>query len=490
MKKSILLIVVILFLPLKVYAASMDSYIDWTLDRTVFAHQWRNGEDHITNLAWITANGETAYCIEPGIMGDKASYYSSTTNIYDTNLGGVNTNRLSLIGYYGYGYGNHNTREYYMATQELIWRFMGVDDVWWTDQKTGGNTFNIENEKNEIMRLVNNYEKAPSFSMKNEYIVSDNISLNDNNNILNEYEIESGNVNISGNKINLDIRYGNNNFTLRRKENGYSPTYFYKDGYQTIGSFKFAYSYKKTYTIKGVYGKIVVEKYDNDTKSKTPISETASLEGAEYTLYINENAKIASMKTNQDGMITFYNLPKGTYYIQETSPSPGYTTSNELHKIVLDSNNIVGNVNSYENIIKNKIVIIKVLDDSNENICTPEEGIWFSVYDLNDNFIKKGITDKNGNLTLELNYGEYILKQDNAPNGIDRVDDIKIKVEENNVIQNLALVNHPIKKMKYEVISTNPKVEYLPNTGKNNIFYLVLFIFISMIYMIYDKRIA
>lgn len=488
MKKILLLIVVTLFLPLKVYAANMDSYIDWTLDRSVFAHQYRGGEDHITNLAWITANGEVAYCIEPGVLGDKASYYSSTTNINETNLKGVDTNKLSLIGYYGYGYGNHVSREYYMATQELIWRFMGVDNVWWTDQKSGGNTFNIENEKNEIMRLVNSYEVAPSFNIKNEYIVSDNISLADANNILNEYELDSGNVNLSGNSINISIKNGDNKFTLRRKENGQSPMYFYKDGYQTIGSFKFAYSYKKTYTIKGVYGKIIVEKYDNETKSKEPISNKATLEGAEYALYINDNLKIASMKTNSNGTVTFYNLPKGTYYIQEISPSLGYTVSNKIHQVTLNSDNKVNVINSYEEIIKNKIVIIKVLDDKDENICIPEEGIWFSVYDTNNNFIKKGVTDEKGNLTLELNYGDYIIKQDNAPNGIDKVEDFNISVEENGVVQNMALVNHPIKKIKYDVISSNPKIEYLPNTGKHNLFYYIFILFISACYLVYDKK--
>ena len=101
MKKRVLfvLLTIVLILPfIKVKAGSMDSYVDWTLDRSVFAHQYRNGSDHITNLAMMTTNGVTAYCIEPGITADKASYYSSTTNIYDTKLVNVNTKKLSLIG--------------------------------------------------------------------------------------------------------------------------------------------------------------------------------------------------------------------------------------------------------------------------------------------------------------------------------------------------------------------------------------------------------
>ena len=84
MKKRVLvvLLTVVLLLPfIKVNAGYMDSYIDWTLDRTVFAHKIQNGEEHTNNLAMITANGKVAYCIEPGVDADKASYYSSTTNI-------------------------------------------------------------------------------------------------------------------------------------------------------------------------------------------------------------------------------------------------------------------------------------------------------------------------------------------------------------------------------------------------------------------------
>ena len=94
MKNRVLVVLlsIILFLPfMSVKAGNLDSYVDWNLDRSIFAHQYRNGSDHVTNLAMITVNGKVAYCIEPGVTADKASYYSSTTNIYDTNLGYANT---------------------------------------------------------------------------------------------------------------------------------------------------------------------------------------------------------------------------------------------------------------------------------------------------------------------------------------------------------------------------------------------------------------
>ena len=487
MKKNILIfiITIILIMPLTTKAASNDSYIDWTLDRSVFAHQFRDNEDHITNLAWITANNEVAYCIEPGIMADKASYYSSTTNINDTNLKGVDTNKLSLIGYYGYGYKNHNTKEYYMATQELIWRFMGVQNVWWTDQKEGGNTYNLEPYKNEILSLVNSYEKAPIFNFKDKYIVGDKISLNDNNNVLEEYEVVGDNAVINGNNISLSIKEKDNTFKLRRKQNGYSPMYFYKAGYQTIGSFKFAYNYEKSYTIKGVYGKIEVQKKDSDTKNLDSISKYANLKDANYSLYDNNKNLITSLNTNENGVIVFDKLSIGTYYIQENSPSKGYTVSNKVHKITLNSSNINQSVDSYEEIIKNKIIIKKYLDDEEE--CTLEEGIWFSVYDLDGNLITKDVTDSSGMITFNLNYGKYILRQESAPYNVDKISDIIIEVKDENVIQNLILTNHKIKKVTYNTLSSK-KIKYLPNTGKNNLLYALFLMPISILGLIYDKK--
>ena len=191
---------------IKVKALSNDSYVDWNLDRSIFAHQYRNGSDHITNLAMITVNGVYGYCIEPGILADKASYYSSTTSINDTPLSGIDTRRLSLIGYYGYGYEGHNTKEYYMATQELIWRHMGVENVWWTDKKVGGNIINIDSYKNEILRLVNLYDVTPSFNFKEEYMVGDEIILPDNNKVLNGYDVfQNQNVTKDGNNIKIKV---------------------------------------------------------------------------------------------------------------------------------------------------------------------------------------------------------------------------------------------------------------------------------------------
>lgn len=120
MKKKMmtLLIAVLCFIP---SVRALDkAYVDWELDKGVFAHQVRGGADHVTNLALMSADGVPAYCIEPGVLADKASMYDTVFDIGQTQLGNIDVKRLSLIGYYGYGYPGHDKKEYYMAAQELI----------------------------------------------------------------------------------------------------------------------------------------------------------------------------------------------------------------------------------------------------------------------------------------------------------------------------------------------------------------------------------
>ena len=365
MKKIIyvLTLLILVIIPINTSAKEMDSYVDWNLDRSVFAHQYRNGSDHITNLAMLKANDKTAYCIEPGITADKSSWYNSTTNINETNIKPTNLKRLSLIGYYGYGYNNHNTKEYYMATQELIWRLMGVENVWWTDSKYGGNIIDIERYKNDILSLVNKYEIVPEFNFKDKYIVGDYVVLEDKNGVLEGYQTDSSNVKISGNKISLKITGINNTFTLHRKKNNKSPIFYYKSGFQTIGTFEYAYDFNNTYNVNGVYGKIIVNKKDMDKKDNKPSSIYATLKGAAYTLYDKDGNKIITKKTDENGVIIFDNLVKGNYFISETNPSLGYTLEGKRYEEYVATSNLEVTIDSYENIIKNEVIIHKVLED-------------------------------------------------------------------------------------------------------------------------------
>ena len=481
MKKIIyvLTLLILVIIPINTSAKEMDSYVDWNLDRSVFAHQYRNGSDHITNLAMLKANDKTAYCIEPGITADKSSWYNSTTNINETNIKPTNLKRLSLIGYYGYGYNNHNTKEYYMATQELIWRLMGVENVWWTDSKYGGNIIDIERYKNDILSLVNKYEIVPEFNFKDKYIVGDDVVLEDKNNVLEGYQTDSSNVKISGNKISLKITGINNSFTLHRKKNNKSPIFYYKSGFQTIGTFEYAYDFNNTYNVNGVYGKIIVNKKDMDKKDNKPSSIYATLKGASYTLYDKDGNKIITKKTDENGVIIFDNLVKGNYFISETNPSLGYTLEGKRYEEYVATSNLEVTIDSYENIIKNEVIIHKVLEEYKTKKKIDEENVEFGLYYENGEFISSYVTDSKGLIKLTLPYGKYILKQITTKDGVSTASDKKIEVLEDKEVKEIKIINYELK----------PSLE-LPNTGKTfnpYIIFVSILLFGTILY-IYEKK--
>lgn len=493
MKKRVLvvLLTIMCILPfLKVSAGNMDSYVDWTLDMNVFVHQYINGNSRIRNLAFLTVDGKVAYCIEAGVTADKDSMYNSTDNINDTHLKNIDVKRLSLIGYYGYGYKNHTSKEYYMAAQELIWRTIGVETVWWSDSKEGGNIINIESYKNEILALVNAHEVAPKFNFKSRYIVGDEVTLEDLNNVLEGYEVVgNNNVKINGNKITIKVKESDNNFILRRKQNGKKTMFYYKNGYQTLGTFEYAYDYSKDYSIKQEYGKIIVNKLDKDTKSKTSSSKYASLEGAEYTLYDKEGNVIDTKKTDKNGIATFNNLSKGTYVIKETKESLGYNRDISRYETYVATTRLEATIDSYEKIIENKIVIKKVLDDNKNDIMMPEEGIEFGLYyEDNEELIDTYVTNEDGVIEMVLPYGKYVLKQLTKKDGIDVAPNRIIEVTDSKESQYITIVNHKLEEEKIKEYEET--IEELPNTGKTyDISHMIFVLSLGIIYYYAKKNI-
>lgn len=168
--------------------------------------------NHVT--AFILGN-RLAYCIEPG--------KEITTKTYDTYKDWSKTNLtkeirdyIEKIGYYGYEYPGHRTDKYYIATQELIWKAIKPIDIkWTTGQNNTGTTINIEKEKNEILKLVEEHDIKPSFI--NQIItgkVNETKEIEDTNEVLNNYEIETPNNNIKIEDNKLKITFNNEETNL------------------------------------------------------------------------------------------------------------------------------------------------------------------------------------------------------------------------------------------------------------------------------------
>ena len=83
---------------------------------------------------YVREDGKLVYCIEPfklikpNVYYEEYEYNSDLFNISEEVL-----NKINLISYYGYGFYNHDSIEWYIATQALIWKSLGVEEIFFTD---------------------------------------------------------------------------------------------------------------------------------------------------------------------------------------------------------------------------------------------------------------------------------------------------------------------------------------------------------------------
>ena len=160
------------------------------------AYNQRIGNDLKSN--YVTSfhlKDRIAYCIEPGVAINEKTY-DINTDWSTINLSDDIKEYIEKVGYYGYEYPGHNNNYYYIAAQELIWKAVrpDIEVVWTTEKNLGGSVIDISNEKNEIIKLVNDHETIPSFSNKRfEGYVGDELILEDTNGVLDYYDVASSN---------------------------------------------------------------------------------------------------------------------------------------------------------------------------------------------------------------------------------------------------------------------------------------------------------
>ena len=132
-----------------------------------------------------------AYCIEPS-KNITTYNYVSTDGYIDLPYSEELKEELELIGYYGREYPGHDNVRYSMAAQALIWeKTSGQTVTFWTERYEKGTKIDVSNEKQEIMKLVEEHKVLPNIPSNINIDVKNNIELIDSNNVLHNFEIES-----------------------------------------------------------------------------------------------------------------------------------------------------------------------------------------------------------------------------------------------------------------------------------------------------------
>lgn len=184
----------------------------------------------------------------------------------------------------------------------------------------------------------------------------------------------------------------------------------------------------------------------------------ASLAGAKYGIY-KGNQLIDTYTTDANGSFTTkYYICGDDWTIREISPSEGYLINTEsLHigaeaKLYTVEYNIAKPLDSYEDIIKGKIAIIKHCDDGSTKIETPEKGAEFEVYlkaavsyeNAEETERDILVCDENGFAeTKDLPYGEYTVKQTKGWEGKEFLAPFTVFVSEDGRVYRFLINNAP-----------------------------------------------
>ena len=422
-----------------------------------------NGLNDSWQYIYYSLDGIVAYCIEPGVEITNLNYI--TGDLSNSPYSEEKTNRMELIGYYGYEYPNHQTQKYRMATQALIWETArNIKVEFYTQRNGGGSKIDITKERNEIMRLVNSHYDKPSFNGQTfETTYKEEIKLEDTNNVLGNFEIidDGGNtVSIDGNTLSI---IGNTmektTIRLQKKKYDSKTTIIYtgEDGKsQKMGFFRFHDPIKSNIVINTTGGVLTITKVDSETQTNVP-QGNATLKGATYGIYDSDDILIEKITTDENGMATTNPLNKlGEFYAKELSSSQGYLIDNTKYYFEILEEDLTPKITVEENVIKGNFNILK-LYGMEELI--PEENITFDVYlKSNNKLIQSVTTDKDGVLKTSLPYGTYIVKQKNTMPNYELSKDFEITINENDQTISKNIVNKPLSaKLKIVKIDEDTK---------------------------------
>ena len=335
--KVILLIVIFTFgiKGVKADTVTMStSYID-----NVWSFHYRNGSMwSYGQLPFRYVDGKLVYCLQPDVRISTSEYI-----LYDFSRSGYSEEdrkNMELISYYGYRYDGHDSINYYIATQDLLWRFSPDDDIKWTTTNNEyGEVIDVSNEKNEILSLVSKHNILPSFNnSNNDILVNGVLELNDDNDVLSNYDLEYDD--------SLIIEKDNNNMKITpTKEEEYkiklkhkvdydSGTYIF-DNFNTltqmVGIFGAPTLIDGEFSINAKNSNINIYKRDKDSKELIyDKGITIKIKDIDNDIYVGEYEFI-------DGVVNI-KLPKGKYRIEELTTSGNYKLNDGLEFTVDEDN--------------------------------------------------------------------------------------------------------------------------------------------------------
>ena len=391
----------------------------------------------------ITRNsdGSFVYCIEPGTPVSDGAVYPGQD--FDQSYVGQMTQeqwrRITLLAYYGYGYGNHTDIHWYTVTQYLIWQTVPHGyDIYFTDSLNGNRITKYTDEINELNRLVEEHNISPNLSSDTiDMVIGDTVELTDSNNVLNKFEVvDTDNVSasISGNTLSITANdVGDGSVTISKRDKNYShPAIIYYHPTSQDLMMRGAYDpIDVNLKIEIVGGKVSVKKVDMDTGLGIAQGD-ATLDGAVYGIYDLEGNRVGEVISKGGEYVTSDYLPSlGTFFLKEEKSSTGYELNETKYFFNITKDDLYPEVDVTEKVIERDLKIFKVYASDETGFLTGEPNVTFDIYlKSSGEKVTSITTDENGYATATLPYGTYTVRQATTTEDHEMVEDFEIVVNE------------------------------------------------------------
>lgn len=391
----------------------------------------------------ITRNsdGSFVYCIEPGTPVSDGAVYPGQD--FDQSYVGQMTQeqwrRITLLAYYGYGYGNHTDIHWYTVTQYLIWQTVPHGyDIYFTDSLNGNRITKYTDEINELNRLVEEHNISPNLSSDTiDMVIGDTVELTDSNNVLNKFEVvdtDNVSVSISGNTLSITANdVGDGSVTISKRDKNYShPAIIYYHPTSQDLMMRGAYDpIDVNLKIEIVGGKVSVKKVDMDTGLGIAQGD-ATLDGAVYGIYDLEGNRVGEVISKGGEYVTSDYLPSlGTFFLKEEKSSTGYELNETKYFFNITKDDLYPEVDVTEKVIERDLKIFKVYASDETGFLTGEPNVTFDIYlKSTGEKVTSITTDENGYATATLPYGTYTVRQVSSTEDHEMVEDFEIVVNE------------------------------------------------------------
>ena len=391
----------------------------------------------------ITRNsdGSFVYCIEPGTPVSDGAVYPGQD--FDQSYVGQMTQeqwrRITLLAYYGYGYGNHTDIHWYTVTQYLIWQTVPHGyDIYFTDSLNGNRITKYTNEINELNRLVEEHNISPNITNDTiDMVIGDTVELTDSNNVLNKFEVvDTDNVSasISGNTLSITANdVGDGSVTISKRDKNYShPAIIYYHPTSQDLMMRGAYDpIDVNLKIEIVGGKVSVKKVDMDTGLGIAQGD-ATLDGAVYGIYDLEGNRVGEVISKGGEYVTSDYLPSlGTFYLKEEKSSTGYELNETKYFFNITKEDLYPEIDVTEKVIERDLKIFKVYASDETGFLTGEPNVTFDIYlKSSGDKVTSITTDEKGYASATLPYGTYVVKQITTTEDHEMVKDFEITVNE------------------------------------------------------------